>query len=76
MSAEKVIEVRWKPTVFQAIKNQIKRSETREKTGLSPVFLDKLAANEKKLSIDRLIDLCQKTNLQPNDFFEIITLKS
>lgn len=75
MSMEKIIEVKWNPTVFQTIKSQLKRDETREKTGLSPIFLDKLATGEKKLSIQRLSDLCKKLNLHPNDFFEITTKK-
>jgi DNA-binding Xre family transcriptional regulator len=76
MSTETVIEVKWKPKVFQTIKEQVKRDEIIEKTGLSAVFLDKLAAGEKRLSIKRLEDLCKRVNLSPNDFFEITTKKS
>jgi hypothetical protein len=40
MSTETVIEVKWKPKVFQTIKEQVKRDEIIEKTGLSAVFLE------------------------------------
>lgn len=72
---QKVIEVKWKPAVFQQIKQQVKRNEIPEKIGISAIFLDKLATGEKKISIKRMEELCRIFNLQPNDFFEI-TIKN
>lgn len=76
MSNETVISVKWNPDKFKQIKGSMSRSEVAENIGFSEVYVDKLIAGHRKLSIDALESLCIKTNATPNDFFEIIVKNS
>lgn len=75
MSIETVVAVKWKPAKFKELKGSQSRQEAAENIGVSPVFLDKLLAGDRKLSINALAKLCVRTNTTPNEFFEIVVKK-
>lgn len=76
MASETVVSVKWNPSIFRSLTEGVHRKDMAKTLGISKVFLDKLITGEKKVSIDRFTELCVNANLEPNEFFEIVTKKS
>lgn len=72
MASETLVSIKWNPNIFRTFVDGKTRVEVAKKLGISKVFLDKLIAGEKKLSVDKLTEMCEKGNVRPNDFFEIV----
>lgn len=70
--AETLVSIKWNPSAFKTLCNGQNQEETAKSLGISKVFLSKLISGNKKVSIDRLVDICIKTNRRPNEFFEIV----
>lgn len=76
MASETLVSIKWNPQIFKTFADGQKRDEVAKTLGISRVFLEKLIAGKKKLSVDKMTTICAKANVRPNDFFEIVTKNS
>jgi transcriptional regulator with XRE-family HTH domain len=57
---------------FKEVRGALSLEQYAEKTGFKPDMLSKIERGERWTTLKRFAELCQKTNREPNDFFEIV----
>lgn len=58
---------------FRQIRGDLSLAEHAEKVGLSPDMASKIERGHRwKKTLDRFAEFCERTNQEPNAFFEIV----
>ena len=72
MSTITIKEVRVNLPKFRELRGEMTLKKYAEKTGLKPDMLSKIERGDRWTMLEAFADFCQKTNQEPNSFFQIV----
>lgn len=76
MSRQTIEKVHVNLTKFKEARGEQSLAEFAETTGFNADMLSKIERGKRWTTLQKFAEFCQRTNLEPNNFFEIIVKKS